>query len=265
MQKTERKVGIIIPVRDNWSYTRQCIRSIVMNTEHRNYEIIVIDNNSVDDTKDELHGYLKGFIDLKALRGAKIVSNSDNKNFSISNNEGRANTDADFLVLLNNDTIVTKGWLTAMLNVFGEEKNVGIVGARLLFPGTELIQHAGVVFMPDGSTDHAHYKLYREDPLVTTRKEYPAVTGACLMIPTEIYDLVGGLDERYFWGWEDIDLANRVRREGYRVIYEPAAIVYHYCSQTPGRYDFENQNFNLYAKEWILNETNNKDTDKDTN
>jgi len=255
MGETKQKVAIIIPVRDNWSYTKQCIRSIAMNTLHKNYEIIIVDNNSIDKTKDELHNYLKGFIDLGVLQGAKIVRNDENKNFSISNNEGRANTDADFLVLLNNDTIVTKGWLTAMLNVFKEEQRVGIVGARLLFPGTELIQHAGVIFMPDGSTDHAHYKVYRDDPLVITRKEYPAVTGACLMVSTEIYDLVGGLDERYFWGWEDIDLANRVKDEGYCVIYEPTAVVYHYCSQTPGRYDFENQNFNLYAREWILNGT----------
>lgn len=247
------KVSIIIPIRNNWAFTKQCIRSIAMNTERKDYEIIIVDNNSTDATKDELEDYLKGFIDLGLLKSAKIVHNAENKNFATSNNEGRRNSSGEYLLLLNNDTIVTKGWLTAMLKVFEEDKKAGIVGARLIFPGTGTIQHAGIIYLKDGSSDHAHYRVHRDSPMVAKREEYPAVTGACLLIPIELYDIVGGLDERYFWGWEDLALCNKVRNEGYKVIYEPSAIAYHYCSQTAGRFDFENQNFNLYIKDWVLN------------
>lgn len=239
------KVSIIMPVRNNWRFTEQCLKSVVYNTEYPNYDIIIINNASTDETVEELKN-------LKIPIKGKIIHNTENKSFSVANNQGRMNTDADYLVMLNNDTIVTKGWLSNMLEVFHVEKDVGAVGSKLIYPGMGDIQHAGVYFMHHGVPDHLFIGFDKGDSLVSQRKYCPAVTGACLMTPADVWDRLGGLDERYKYGYEDIAYCNKLYDIGLKVMYEPSSVVYHYGSMTPGRYNWENQNFNIYMRDWIV-------------
>jgi GT2 family glycosyltransferase len=244
--ENRKKVSIVIPVRNNLIFTKQCLNSIAKNTDYENFEVIIVDNASTDETADFLANFnlpIKG----------KVITNGDNKTYSVVNNQARTLAlDSDFILTLNNDTIVTKGWLSKMLEVFNLYDNIGAVGCKLLFPGSGGIQHAGVYFMHHGIPDHSFIDYDKDDTLVNQRSIVPAVTAACMLMPTNIFDEAGGFDERYHFGYEDIALCNKIRELGYKVIYEPKAIVYHYGSMTPGRYNYENTNFNIYARDWIF-------------
>jgi GT2 family glycosyltransferase len=88
-------------------------------------------------------------------------------------------------------------------------------------------------------------------PKAMTIREYFAVTGACFAVPKVLWDEIGGLDEGYWAGWEDIDFCNQVREKGYRIVYTPKALVYHYESRTDGRYVAESHNFQKYMMRWV--------------
>lgn len=242
------KASIIIPVRNNVAFTKQCLNSLAHNTllDKDEYEVIIVNNASTDETDEYLSS-------LKLPINGSVIKNNDNKSYSVANNQGRKLARGEFLVLLNNDTILTKGWLTELIKVFEEDDKVGVVGSRMIFPGSGEIQHAGVYFMHHGIPDHLFIRYDKEDSKVMQRSSVPAVTGACLATRTKIWDQIQGLDERYKFGYEDTAYCNTVRELGYKVIYQPDSLVYHYGSMTPGRYDFENTNFNIYLRDWISN------------
>jgi len=89
-------------------------------------------------------------------------------------------------------------------------------------------------------------------PPAMKRKQYFAVTGACMVTPKALFEELGGFDERYWCGWEDMDYAQKVRAKGHRIYYEPKSLVYHYESRTEGRYSKEGSNFSLYMQSWVL-------------
>lgn len=241
------KVSIIIPVHNNLSYTKQCLESIAYNTEYENFDVIIVNNASTDGTAEYL-----ATLDLP-IKG-KVIHNKENKTYSVVNNQARSATDADYLVLLNNDTIVTKGWLKGLVKAAKDDEDVGVVGCKLIFPGGGTIQHAGVYYMHHGIPDHSFIGYDRFDTVVCERKTCPAVTGACLLTHVDVWDTVNGLDERYKFGYEDIAYCNSVYELGLKVVYEPNVEVYHYGSVTPGRYDYENANFNIYIRDWVVND-----------
>lgn len=133
--------------------------------------------------------------------------------------------------------------------------NVVMHNCKLLHPGTGLIQHAGVVEMRDGRPDHIYFKKHADYPPANTRKQYFAVTFACAVVPKGLFENIGGFDEGYWCGWEDVCFCQEVHKRGQRVYYEPKAVVYHYESRTEGRYKRESHNFNRYAEQYILNRT----------
>ena len=148
-------------------------------------------------------------------------------------------TDASLFLLLNSDVEVTPNWLTALVEAAntpcatGEE--VGIVGARLLFPPTKgqvhagRIQHAGVAFNSGGAPYHPFRCYQANAPEVTRRLELNAVTGACMLIRRETWDELEGFDTAFIGGqYEDIDFCLGARAAGYGIVYEPKAVLYHY-------------------------------------
>lgn len=167
---------------------------------------------------------------------ATVIRNERNLGFSGANNQGARIAKGRFLVLLNNDTQAFPGWLAAMLEV-AREPEVGVVGARLLFPDNT-IQHAGVIVAGNlfgrssFSPFHCSYRVPADDPSVMVRREYQIVTGACIATPRELYLELGGLDETYWNGYEDVDYCLKVRARGLKVVYEPRATVYHFESQS---------------------------------
>ena len=226
------KVAIIIPTRNHVELLRTCVASLAR-TSYRNYEIVIIDNES--DDPDTLT-YLAG-LPHRVLR----ITNPPGEQFSFAriNNEAIRQVDADYVLLLNNDTEVrTPEWLSQMMG-YARMEGVGAVGARLLFRD-ETVQHAGILhglyggmagpaFRNAPSWDHGYL-----DYAVVAR-EYSAVTAACLLTQRALYLELGGLDERYFAvAYNDVDYCYRVVDAGRRCIYVPGAELFHYEGKSRG-------------------------------
>lgn len=244
------KVSIITPTWNKLEFLKPMMESVDKHTKWP-FELIIVDNASDDGTQEFI-------VNSNFKMDGQYIRNEENKGFAIPNNQGVKMAKGDFICLLNNDTIVTKGWLTAMMNVFSEEKAVGVVGARLIHPGRGTIQHAGIIeYTSSKMPDHIYFKKPMNHPPAMIRRQYFAVTGACLVTPKALYNELGGLDERYWCGWEDMDYCQKVRKKGHRIFYEPKSLVYHYESRTEGRYSKEGSNFSLYMREWVLGKEKN--------
>jgi O-antigen biosynthesis protein len=211
------KVSIIILNWNKLEYTKKCIESIEDNTAYQNYEIIILDNGSTEPGTKE---YLRG-------SRHKTVLSSRNLGFAKGNNKAVPFAAGDMLLFLNNDIIAYKGWLEAMLKTIDEYPDCGIVGSKLLYPdGT--IQHMGVAIGHKGSRYHL-YKGYPADILpAITVNECEAVTGACMLMERDIFMSVGGFDEGFVQGSEDIDLCFKVRNLGLKVVYCPSSVLTHF-------------------------------------
>lgn len=225
---TEPEVGvsIIITTKDKLELLEKCIKSIIQHTNGK-FEIIINDTGS---TRRETYNYLN---EISKHPSIKIIYTKPTKfNFSKANNEAVKLSKYPVLLFLNNDTIVTHGWLCRMLKVL-YQKDVGIVGSRLLFPnGT--IQHAGVEIGNNGIANHIYVGRPATDPRVSLTREVAAVTGACFAIRKSTFDELGMFDERYIIEFQDIDLCLSARKQGYKVVYCADSIVYHVCSATRG-------------------------------
>jgi GT2 family glycosyltransferase len=238
--------SIIIPVFNKAALTRQCLETIRPTLEGAGEgEIIVIDNASSDETPQM----------LAEFPWVRVVRNEQNRGFSGANNQGAALARGKYLVLLNNDTVGHAGWLASMLRI-AQDPAVGAVGARLLFPDGTL-QHAGVRLMPlsfglPGFV--AFHELYRApgDYAEALRTfDLEVVTGACLVTSRELYLELGGLDEDFWNGYEDIDYCLKIRERGLRVVYDGNACLTHFESQSgPQRFRKVAWNVARLARRW---------------
>ena len=226
------KVSIIILNKDHKKDLKRCIDSILEKTTYKNYEIIIIENNSK--TK-EIFKYYK---ELEKNEKIKIVEYKEQGfNYSRLNNFGVKNATGDYIVLLNNDTeIITKDWIETMVGNC-QRKDVGIVGAKLLYEN-DTVQHVGVVLGLTGVAGHVNLGIgadeigYMGRNIIT--QNYSAVTGAMLMISKEDYEKIGGLDEEFPVAYNDVDLCLKIRKLGKVVVMNPFVEAYHYESKTRG-------------------------------
>jgi GT2 family glycosyltransferase len=235
------RVSIVIPVFNQVDYTRRCLEVLSENTPSGLYEVVIVDNGSTDGTH-ELLTQLEGDV--------RVISNESNLGFAKACNQGAAAAGGEILLFLNNDTEPHPGWLEGMLKVLETEPKVGALGNKLLFPdGT--IQHAGVIFRHNAV---AHHWLYQADmadhPLANQQRDFQCVTGACVAIPRQVFEKVGGFDEGYVNGCEDIDLCLKIRKAGYRVIYTPQSVVTHVSSVSEGRLDHDEANLERLIERW---------------
>jgi len=235
------KVSIIIPVHNNLAYTRQCLEALIQNTPDELYEVIIVDNGSTDGTKDF----------LKSLRGdVEIITNQTNLGFAKACNQGAKAARGDYLVFLNNDTIPQKGWLSELVKLAERDEKIAVIGSKLIYPGTNRIQHAGIEIMKDGIPDHLFRGVDADDPRVNQLKEVQMVTGACMLVRRELFLKLGMFDEGYLNGVEDVDFCLRAREEGYRVMYCPTSVLYHYEGVSQGRFDNVRGNLERFQKKW---------------
>ncbi|PID30478.1 MAG: hypothetical protein CR982_01090 [Candidatus Cloacimonadota bacterium] len=225
-------VSIIIPLFNNLNYTKNCINSILENTNYPNYEIVIIDNNSTDGTREYLNGLKNN------LTNVKIILNSENRGFGIANNQGAKISEGKYLLCLNNDTMVTKGWLSELLKPVEESSEIVGGGSKLIYDD-ETIQHAGVVSTTDGALlpFHNFTNLGKRSPIVSYPKYYQTLTAATFLIERETFIELGGFNERYINCFEDMDLCYKISSLGKKLIYVPNSIVYHYESKSVGRKD----------------------------
>ena len=229
----EPLISIVIPNKDHVEDLRRCITSIEKKSTWKNYEIVVVENNSVEQS---IRDYYK---ELESDPKVKIVTYEGGFNYSRINNMGVKETKGEYLLFLNNDTeVISSDWMEQLL-MYAQRKDVGAVGAKLYY-ADNTIQHAGVVIGLGAhrSAGHTHYKMPREHLGYMGRlcyaQDVTAVTGACLMVKKSIYEEVDGLDESFTISLNDVDLCLKIREKGYLNIFTPFAELYHYESKTRG-------------------------------
>jgi GT2 family glycosyltransferase len=230
------KVSIIIPFKDKPDLLEQCVGSILSKTTYKNYEIILVSNNSEKQATYELVKRLEKDARIKAFEWNYPFNYSKVNNFGVSKASG------EYIMLLNNDTeVITPEWLNELVGV-AIQPGVGVVGPMLLYPDHKNgIQHAGVVL---GMGTMAGHVFRHRQPLDWTDfgmpawpRNYLAVTAACLMVSKELYNKVGGLDEVFTVAGNDVAFCLRIYEAGYRNIYWPFAKLYHYESVSVGTYN----------------------------
>ena len=228
-------VSLIIPTRNSLSLIQQCVNSILDKTTYKNYEIIIVDNNS-DDSKT-LH-YLNSLVCDYRIR---VLCDKRPFNYSALNNSAALNARGEYLGLINNDIeVITPQWLDEMVSL-ASQPGVGAVGACLWYPN-DTLQHGGCATGILGVAGHLHRNLpkghfgyFGRARLIQT---ISVVTAACMVIKKSIYQDVGGLDENNLKvAFNDVDFCLRVRETGYRNIWTPYAELYHYESATRGTDD----------------------------
>jgi GT2 family glycosyltransferase len=220
-------VSIVIPTRDRLALLRRCIESIERRSIYPAYEIVIVDNDSVEPAT----------LDYFATARHRVVKVPGDFNFSRINNEGARAARGEFVVFLNNDTeVLAPGWIEEMLQQ-ARRPGVGAVGAKLLF-GNGRVQHAGVV-LHDGSAFHLAYEADAAGgaswPWIDLVRDTSAVTGACLMIHRQRFLDEGGFDETFPVNYNDIELCVRLMKRGYRHVYTPYATLYHHESSSRPR------------------------------
>ena len=220
-------VTLVIPTRDQCAVLRNCIESIRRTTAYRNYELIVVDNQSRD---RETLAYLSS-LDAKVLRYDQPF------NFSAINNLGVREARGEVVGLLNNDLeAIEPDWLGEMV-AQAMRPEIGAVGARLLYPDRTL-QHGGIILGIGGVAGHAHKYSSEADPGYFSRaqlvQDVSAVTAACLLVRHDTYLRAGGLDEGLAVAFNDVDFCLRVRALGLRNLWTPFATLLHHESRTRG-------------------------------
>jgi GT2 family glycosyltransferase len=233
--------SIVIPALNRLDLTKQCLEALFTVTGGVPYEVIVVDNGSDDGTAEYLSSLGEKI---------RVISNPENLGFAIACNQGARAAIGEYVVFLNNDTVPLRGWLRAMVDVVRTESGVGIVGSKLLFPDRS-VQHIGVSMSREHGTPYHIYRGAPEDALVASRRrDLNCVTAACMLVRKSAFEDVGGFDEGYRNSFEDIDLCFRMVQRGYRVVYEPASVLFHLESQTSGRKDHDPHNLRRFVERW---------------
>lgn len=244
-------VSIIMPVFNKLQLTEPCLESIHREGASCTFEIVVVDNGSTDGTREWL-------AEQDRLGRLRCVINPDNLGFARGCNLGASHARGRYLLFLNNDMEVTPGWLEPLVSTLDLDPGVGVVGARLLF-ADDTIQHGGVALVQvtkDGWTHigglHLSYEMPADHHGAQNSQYMQVVTGACLLIRPEVFTAIGGFDERYWNGNEDVDLCLKAREQGWEVVYRGESVVYHYESQSgPERFSQVERNVKLFNELWF--------------
>ena len=239
---TAPTVSIIIPTFNKWEYTWKCLMAIAENTRDVVHEVIIVDNASSDDTA----------LALPHLDDVRVQRNAENLGFAKASNQGAAMARGKYFMFLNNDTEPRPGWLSSMLKVADADPNVAIVGSKLLFPdGT--IQHGGVLFSYAGPLPISPFHLHYRQPAAVSNQvlSLRAVTAACMLMRPDVFRAVGGFDEGFRNGYEDVDLCLKVWKTGAKIIYTPDSVVVHHESVSDGRFVGETSNIDRLNRRWI--------------
>ena len=211
-------VSIVIPCYNQIEYTYNCLVSIKEYTTDVDYEIIIADDLSTDATSE-----LEKFV-----TGVTIVRPEKNQGFLLNCNGAAAKARGKYILFLNNDTTVTEGWLSSLVDLMHRDKTVGMCGSKLVFPDGKL-QEAGGIIWSDGSGWNYGRNDDPEDHQYNYVRDVDYISGAAILIRTELWKKIGGFDTRYVPAYcEDSDLAFEVRKAGYRVVYQPLSKVVHY-------------------------------------
>ena len=228
-------VSILIPNKDHIEDLKKCIDSIINRSTYRNYEIIVIENNSTEKETFDFYRELE-----ETNERVRVIYWDGPFNYSAINNFGAAAARGDYYLLLNNDTeVINEDWMEELLG-YCMRPDVGIVGARLYY-GDDTIQHAGVIIGFGSIAGHAFVQQPRQNTgychRIICAQDYSAVTAACMMVKRSVFEEVGGLSTDIAVAFNDVDFCLKVRHAGYLIVYNPYCELYHYESKSRGYED----------------------------
>ena len=227
-------VSVIIPNKDEKETLQTCLEMLEKNTGYQNFEIIIVENNS---TTDEIFRYYK---ELSGNRKIHLLRWAKEFNYSAINNFAAAHAKGEYLLFLNNDVkSINPDWLEEMLGVC-QRPEVGGVGAKLIYPDNT-IQHAGCVIGMGGIAGHMFVDMPADRTgylhKASLLQDMSAVTAACLLMKKEVFEQAGGFTEELAVAFNDVDLCLKVRKNGYLIVYDPYAKLYHMESKTRGAED----------------------------
>ena len=228
------KVSILIPNKDYIGTLKVCLKSL-KKTTYKNYEIIIIENNSTEKETIEYYKKIDGKDNIKVVYYPEKVFN-----YSAIINFGVKNSTGDYIIQLNNDTeLLTPDWLQEMLG-FAQREDVGAVGVKMYYPD-KTIQHAGIIVGIGGVAGHVFKNIpynmhgyFSKDAMI---QNLSAVTAACIMTPRSIYDDVGFMDEKFQVAFNDVDFCLKIRKLGKLIVYNPYVEFLHYESKSRGYED----------------------------
>ena len=235
------EVSIITALHNCVDLTQKYIESLRATMGSVDWELVLVDDASSDGTAE----YLDSLADDPRIH---TIRNEQNQGYSASNNIGAKHAKGEYLAFLNNDLVLTEGWFGAMMAVMKGVENPGIVGNIQINPRTGLIDHAGVFFGLDGMPRQA--RKNRKCFPICEYTEWNAVTAACMLIKASVFHEVGGFDEDYRNGFEDIDLCVKLRQKGYRHYVANQSRILHYVSVSPGRHRNNDANSDLFEERW---------------
>lgn len=254
--KGEPLVSILIPNKDHVNDLSKCINSIKELSSYKNYEIIIIENNSKDNRTFE---YYKA---LDALENVRVIMcpSYGTFNYSKINNFGIEYANGEHLLFLNNDVeVISEDWIQEML-MFSQRDDVGAVGAMLYYPN-ETIQHAGVILGLGGVAGHSHKGFARHNKTgyfgrLLYQQNLSAVTAACMMVRKSVFSEVKGFNEEFAVAFNDVDLCMRIRKQGYLIVWTPYAELYHHesisrgCEDTPEKIERFGREIAMFKDYW---------------
>lgn len=252
----EPKVSIILLNWNGWEDTIECLESLYQ-INYKNYNVILVDNDSNDDSLERIEEYLKGDMPIRSEfyeyatsnKPIKLVNigeipgigdeslilirNSENLGFAGGNNVGiehaMVELNPDYVLLLNNDTVVEKNFLKEMVKTGDSNPEIGFIGAKTLFYDRKtIIQEAG-----GGMIDYSHAEVEEigfnevDDGSLDSYIEPDYIGGACMLVKANVIKQIGGLDESYFMYWEDVDFCTTGLERGYKSAYQYEALVWH--------------------------------------
>jgi GT2 family glycosyltransferase/glycosyltransferase involved in cell wall biosynthesis len=242
LESRQPLVSILIPVHNRVDLTRECFASLFQHAEPAiSVEYLVVDDCSTDDTP----GYLAGLGEQ-----VRVLHNEERQCFGSNMNQAADRARGQYLCLLNNDTLVTAGWLKALVETIQQDPRIGVVGNRHLFPDSGKLNHAGMVFDETGKPVHLYPGRDGDFPPALVSREFQIVTAACWLVPRALFLDLGGFDEGFSNGFEDVDFCLRVRQQGLKVFYCANSVIYHYGQSSPGRTDSDTVNEAYFRQRW---------------
>ncbi|MGH7742162.1 MAG: glycosyltransferase, partial [Candidatus Eiseniibacteriota bacterium] len=242
------RVSVVIPLWNNVEYSRKCLAAISKHTPAGWYEIVIVDNGSTDGTRAMLAALPPG--------AATVISNAKNLGFAKACNQGAQAATGEYVLFLNNDTEPESGWIEPLIAVLDADASVAAVGSKLLYPD-RTIQHAGVVIIEDRSSltplvaKHLFHQLPGDSPEANRIRTYQALTAACLLVRRSSFDEVGGFDEGYWNGYEDVDLCFKLQARRWKLVYQPdSAVIHHESKSGPERFSKADENVRRLQERW---------------
>ncbi len=246
-RKTWPKISVVVLTYNQWELSEACLKSLLEETDYPNFEIIIVDNASTDGTPAHLQLFSQG------RSNVKIILNEKNHGFAGGNNAGLAAATGDYLVILNNDTVVTRGWATTLWRHLADNPKIGLIGPATNNIGNEAridTTYSSVADMPQEA---------RRYTISNMGKVFSIRTAAffCVMMPRAVYEKVGPLCEEFGRGFfEDDDYCRRVEKAGYAIVCADDVFVHHHLSASFNKLGSDkkkalfDKNKVIYEKKW---------------